>query len=679
MSQPPKPFKILKDVLQIAESVRGTMRKVESLKCNVQEAATKVRDLSRLQLLQNAPSRGPAAPATKPLNPGTCDGCGNLTSLLYSTNGERLERGASLDCHSCALIRKGVAQYFELSPEIKFYLHSRERASLFAESDKRCIEFYTEEGYPNPVPAIKPARALSPSFSQENLQLLSQWLQNCVAEHPTCMQKSSALPTRVLSVGSSTQKPYLYETRGEEAWYVALSHCWGPPTHRPLTTTKTSLSSHMQSIPLSMMPQTFLDAILVTRKLGIEFIWIDSLCIVQDDAEDWAKEAARMSTVYQNAILTIAADGAKDSTCGLFEPVSKRLYPGSVPIGHSGDTDTSLVYAREIERDFLVRQITFPGQQRDLLHHRAWVLQEWLLSPRLVHFCVGELLWECHTVLQCECQVLPTSADTKRMHHEGFARSDFFPKVEKNEGQSDLDWRHVVHEFTKRQLTQERDRLPALSGIAVVTKVDAVEDYVCGHWKSDLPESLLWASYASESKRQEPYYTPTWSWASVTGKVSYGKSEGQKAKMRIMCEMLEVSTVLASTNPFGSLQSGFIKIKGHIGPLSVYPHLLKNRHQPWHISSEAFPRRAGRPLGGTVKADVMMPEFEFSASDELALLIVASLSEVEHSFEGLALRRARIQGDELVFERVGLATLNGRVADWDFWFSKYPQKVVKLV
>ncbi|KAF8862864.1 hypothetical protein BDZ45DRAFT_798773 [Acephala macrosclerotiorum] len=406
MSHPPKPFKVLNNALQIAVGVKDTMFKVESLVDAVQQAASGVQSLSRLQRSKNAPS----IPVTKRTNSDTCDGV-----------------------------------------------------------------FETIAGYQicSKIVSVFPGRGLAAAIAMAG---------KVSAEHPTCMPQSSTLSTRVLFVGSSTQEPYLYETQGDEACY------------RPLTTMKASLSSHMQSIPMSTMPQTFLDGILVTRKLGINYLWIDSLCIVQDNAEDWAKEAA--------------PDGAKDSTCGLFDPVSKRLFPGSVPIGPSADTDTS----------------------------------------------------------PCE-----------------------------------------------------RDRLPALSGIAGVTKVDAKDDYVCGHWKSDLPESLLWMSYA-------------------TGNISYGKSESQKAQMKMMCEILEISTVLASSNPFGPLKSGFIKIRGHMGQLPQRRYFGNgtNRHQPWLLSSESSTRRVGRLLRGRMKADVMAPGFEFVESDELQLLILASKTEVDESFEGLA-------------------------------------------
>jgi hypothetical protein len=102
--------------------------------------------------------------------------------------------------------------------------------------------------------------------------------------------------------------------RWEKGKHVALSHCWGPPAHRPLMTTQASLARHFTSAPWDELPRLYQDAMIATRRLGLEYIWIDSLCIIQDSHNDWLSESHLMGQVYQYAHLTIIASHAADST-----------------------------------------------------------------------------------------------------------------------------------------------------------------------------------------------------------------------------------------------------------------------------------------------------------------------------------------------------------------------------
>lgn len=108
----------------------------------------------------------------------------------------------------------------------------------------------------------------------------------------------------------------LYVTKGEKESYICLSHCWGD--FQPIRTTTTNIEDHKKSIPWQFLPQTFQDAIDLTRFLSIRYLWIDSLCIIQDDRDDWAKESAAMASVYGNSYLTISATAAANCSKGLY-------------------------------------------------------------------------------------------------------------------------------------------------------------------------------------------------------------------------------------------------------------------------------------------------------------------------------------------------------------------------
>ncbi|KAI1736865.1 heterokaryon incompatibility protein-domain-containing protein [Xylaria scruposa] len=156
--------------------------------------------------------------------------------------------------------------------------------------------------------------------SRPGLRRIRAWIDNCLANHKSCREAASKagpfLPKRVIHVGPGDNTTiYLVEPAEDlEASYIALSHRWGKST--PPKLTKDTLSRRKQNMPWSQLTKTFQDAILVTRGLGIQYIWIDSLCIVQDDAADWAAEAAKMASIYESALLVISATASSDGDEG---------------------------------------------------------------------------------------------------------------------------------------------------------------------------------------------------------------------------------------------------------------------------------------------------------------------------------------------------------------------------
>ncbi|KAF1830656.1 HET-domain-containing protein, partial [Decorospora gaudefroyi] len=152
--------------------------------------------------------------------------------------------------------------------------------------------------------------------------------------------------------------------------YGCLSHRWG--SRQPLQTRKETLSRFKAGIPWESIPKTFQDAITFTRKLGLSYIWIDSLCIIQDDKQDWQQQSGAMAAIYSNSYVTLAAAVADDSKAG-FGGVDMPIFVRR-PYQHGG----------------------FP------LLRRAWVHQERLLSHRIIYFAYEELIWECDETFECE-------------------------------------------------------------------------------------------------------------------------------------------------------------------------------------------------------------------------------------------------------------------------------------
>jgi hypothetical protein len=182
------------------------------------------------------------------------------------------------------------------------------------------------------------------------------------------------LPSRVLYVGTSEKSgqkpsPQLLETEGRKGHYIALSHCWGPPAHRPLMTTQSSLAKHLTSIPWDQMPTTYQHAIIATRRLGFEYIWIDSLCILQDSHDDWLSESKRMGQVYQYARLTIAASHAAESSqpCFFTRPAPSSSVELARPSSSEENPRDDRIFASVLTNDY-----TSITPEAGPLAFRAW-------------------------------------------------------------------------------------------------------------------------------------------------------------------------------------------------------------------------------------------------------------------------------------------------------------------
>ena len=192
-------------------------------------------------------------------------------------------------------------------------------------------------------------KPLSSDHSLEAFELIRSWIDDCLLHHDACKTTVSGdvigenimprLPKRVLDIGDAPYSPFvkLVETHGRSGRYVGLSHCWGSITKQPLKTTKDSIKDHLNGIAFKMLPKTFQDAVTVTRTIGIRYLWIDSLCILQDDKKDWLQESAQMGSICERGYLTIAASDAIDSTEGCF--ISRRPDLLTVEIPYYSDVE----------------------------------------------------------------------------------------------------------------------------------------------------------------------------------------------------------------------------------------------------------------------------------------------------------------------------------------------------
>ncbi|KAF3767272.1 hypothetical protein M406DRAFT_89786, partial [Cryphonectria parasitica EP155] len=308
-------------------------------------------------------------------------------------------------CRACFL-QHGINEAEIMHGKLRFYYPTsidyadteeigKELIFFMRDGSRFDVEMFIDAEDENPLPQawdrMPASRRTSPrTDSIEALATIKGWIAECTTEHDFCEspEEEPQLPTRVLDVGLEDGVVKLAETKGARAKYICLSHCWG--LDQIITTTKCTLQPHKREVPWDALSTTFRDAIHLTRTLGYRYIWIDSLCIVQDDEDDWAVESARMATVYSNGALTIAATKSPNGQGGIFSQTQDTLVSGQTPAGEGYRVffreliDHHLESQEEIEGDDTLA--SNPTSRYFPLLTRAWVYQERMLSTRVVHF-----------------------------------------------------------------------------------------------------------------------------------------------------------------------------------------------------------------------------------------------------------------------------------------------------
>ncbi|KAN0084701.1 Heterokaryon incompatibility protein (HET) domain containing protein [Elaphomyces granulatus] len=354
---------------------------------------------------------------------------------------------------------------------------------------------------------------------EETFTMLNKWLGYCQENHPKCSKGAlQPLPTRVIDVKDDGSVPSLLLTDGQRGQYLALSHCWG--SSPSLLTTTANIQKHLVQISIAELPRNFQDAVTVTRRLGFRYLWIDSLCIIQDSELDWAQESAQMGAFYSNAFCTIAASSAASGSCGFLLPKSRLeitgyewiSQPSSLPAGSPLqwhiNSPTALTYESPDVFEKGIRSMP--------LNRRAWVLQERILSSRIIHFVQNQVLWECTTHAATEFDYI--QAKTLNGTSLGLTRSEDHYDITKaiSRSSSHFEWYNILMDYTSRGLTYRRDRLPAIWALAQDVQIRLGGTYVAGLFKEDLIYGMLFhRTVASPKSTNLSDDAPSWSWASL--------------------------------------------------------------------------------------------------------------------------------------------------------------------
>lgn len=429
------------------------------------------------------------------------------------------------------------------------------------------------------------------------------------------------MPTRLIDVGTDGDDPRLCLTSEMASTrYAALSHSWGSRESRKTPVPKTNsanIDSRMDGILWQDLTKTFQDAITITRRLGLGYIWIDSLCIVQDDKNDWTLEASRMALNYQNAHFVIAATRSRTGDDGCF---SQRSPSHKISLSDTkGNIHTVYVKKEISHRDFAESPATFNTMP---LFARAWVFQERLLATRVIHYTNHEIMWECKQSLLCECQGIESGRDWSHGKNTGNFKLDHGQLLI---GKNDMlrryqHWSKIVAEYSVRSLAYDSDRLPALSGIAGQIHLPEMGRYLAGIWENSLPQALLWKTMVGiveknwEKRRPTEYRAPSWSWASVEAECRTWIPDPED-EVDFHCRILDVQCTLASQDPHGHVSDGYLL-------LSAPVFWAKFRYEKWRDDRKE-PKYMLHFNGHSEKLDEDVPleNKEGSIPDESLVLI----------------------------------------------------------
>ena len=412
--------------------------------------------------------------------------------------------------------------------------------------------------------------------SHENSEMTKAWLKDCVDNHSDCaasVQATTHLPTRLLRIEKSGKsfktKLCLSSALSPSTSYATLSHVWGSGS--PMTLVNRNVLQCQQDIPIASLPQTFADAIQLTNALGLSYLWIDSLCIIQDSTLDWEVESMTMCDVYRGSTINIAASASVDCDGGLFRQrnpllvtpciLDVRQSEASAQVGESYALSCGIDRKRGPLAD-------------EPLSRRAWAVQERILAPRTVYFTARKIYFVCGKKITSDIDLcggdyeydgLNTDlVNIWAINRRALARSD-------SELHLDLEkWQKVVQQYTHGQLSHESDKLVAIAGLAKHMQRTWLRPnitYLAGLWSFELIGWLMWRrnNTVRSLVRPKAYRAPSWSWASVDGDIEWtlGREKMGLPGLEYRASILEARTSPTS-NPFGSVHEGYIQIRGHL-------------------------------------------------------------------------------------------------------------------
>lgn len=494
------------------------------------------------------------------------------------------------------------------------------------------------------------------------------------------------MPSRVIEihVESAQRRLRLVDTKSHGAQaYVALSYCWGGDQDVKATTE--NIKELEKQAVYDDLPATIRDAVVVTEGLGLHFLWVDALCIVQDDAADVAREIGRMSDIFSEATVALLASRADRVYSGFLgeraiAPKSPqiRLYPTvRLPYRCPGAD------GRLGSVTLIPLPISSPSEPID---RRAWTMQERLLAPRVLEYGTNQTRWNCQMSTSRGGYVdgwTDRDGIDSRMKqfqplfvHSMTAGLIKLPwEILKHSGSFSLKhWHDLVIIYIQRKMSVPTDRLPAISGI--VTKIsDMVADvYLAGMWRSVIRHEILWSVGLAARRHRRPDQTqaPSWSWAAISSPVEFPylrDSEGASFELEVISITVDI---LNDHAPFAGVKSGELIVKGRLRRAMWMP--TPGFRSIWH-SPHSIERLRLSCTGSREFNDLLIATIEHDACEEGLLdlntgPIPVFLLEVFRGYEEKSRGLVLHQHGNSTFSRLGVFSFE--------WVNPFYYEVEKM-
>lgn len=484
------------------------------------------------------------------------------------------------------------------------------------------------------------------SLSPSNIGAMRAYLENCSNNHAMCQTKQDKeLPSRLIDVDTGCQGVKLVKTDDMQAGtsYATLSHVWGNPQTTPpfLVTTWKNMSPMMELIPYETLPHTFQDTVAVIRALGLRYVWIDSLCIVQDNPEDWLHEAPRMAKIYSNSYVTIVATSATSAHDGFLNRPVPEFPPAKIPycIPDEGSVEAGFCYMQIKYSSFFYHEPTMELEGASW-NTRGWTFQERILSRRLIHFTKSLIFIECWSGDWSEDNRVPGDFLINRMPWLGGGTSS--GKSSEDPEEVLCSWYSILETYTHRFLTMEQDKLVALAG--VIERISEITGFtnIAGLWKEDFAEGLLWCMPSHELRRRrlKRPQGPSWSWGSWDGPI-FCRLNFHPLGVERKTECFEILHVGPVQSPFIP-GSGYLRVRGLL--VRIHRSLLSPK--TCQLSLDIEHEGSGPPHADTVR--------EVFDDEMMAFPVLYYVTENKGTYELLLL--SPVSGGERQFRRVGLLT-----------------------
>ena len=435
-----------------------------------------------------------------------------------------------------------------------------------------------------------------------SLHILRNRLRACIAAVPaeqSITMGDRFVPTRLLEIkssGTDTQEKSVRvvdtDSLPMKPAYLSLSHRWSP--NPKLRLLKANIELLRRGISWDMIPRTYADALLVTLSLGYNYIWIDALCIVQDDMDDWHAVAAEMGLIYRNTDMNIYAANSIGEDSGIFKTRdTSKLAVGTSCCGWPGMLGSHWLVEQTLDNVY-DRQGGFSSSHYHGLSTRGWVLQEEYLPPVVAYFGAETILWNCRHTTAGElshkegdlCKTQPVAPEIPHPPGAGlplYSRSVFGKKQSASATavhwtfaeKSDF-WGTIVGAYSTCDLTFDYDKLSAIGGIAQeVSKLFewSESDYIAGMWKPTFLSSMLWHTSTSrkgqKTGRSPTYTAPSWSWACIRGSVKIPTVGGMdERRVKFIASILHIS-ISTLAGAFGPVTDGYMTLKSQVWRVRV--------------------------------------------------------------------------------------------------------------